>query len=119
MPHMEYTESRKPVTDYQLFYDAFNASPIGIAVEDIEGRPLYVNPALCSMLGYSEEEMRSKRCVEFSPPEDAEKDWALFQQLRAGSIDRYSLEKRFFRMDGSLIWGRLTISLLNHRVPPV
>jgi len=101
--------------DNQLFYDAFVASPIGIAVEDLEGRPLFVNPALCTMLGFSEEEMRKKHCVEFSPPEDAEKDWAYFDQLRAGSIDRYQLDKRFLRRDGSLIWGRLSISLLNNR----
>ena len=51
--------------DYQLFYDAFNASPIGIAVENSEGQPLYVNPALCSMLGFSEEELRRGHCVGF------------------------------------------------------
>ena len=105
--------------DYKLFYDAFNASPIGIALEDLEGRPLYVNSALCSMLGFSEEEMRRKHCVEFSPPEDAAKDWALFQQLKAGSIERYSLEKRFFRKDGALTWGRLSISILNRRAFPL
>jgi len=105
--------------DTRLFYDAFKASPIGIALEDLEGRPLYVNPALCSMLGFSEQEMRQKHCVEFSPPEDAQKDWALFEQLRAGSIDHYSLEKRFFRRDGSMIWGRLTISRLNSRQSPL
>src|ERR1700747_1931709 len=102
-------------TANRLFYDAFIASPIGIAMEDLEGRLLFVNPALCTMLGFSEEEMRKKHCVEFSPPEDAEKDWAYFEQLRAGSIDRYQLDKRFFRRDGSLIWGRLSISLLNNR----
>src|SRR2546429_2119449 len=59
--------------------------------------------------------MRKKHCVEFAPAEDAEKDWAYFEQLRAGSIDRYQLDKRFFRRDGSLIWGRLSISLLNNR----
>ena len=101
--------------DNQLFYDAFVASPIGIALEDLEGRPLFVNPALCAMLGFSEEEMRKKHCAEFSPPEDAEKDWACFEQLRAGLIDRYQLDKRFFRRDGSMIWGRLSISLLNNR----
>lgn len=101
--------------DNQLFYDAFVASPIGIALEDLEGRPLFVNPALCAMLGFSEEEMRKKHCVEFSPPEDAEKDWACFEQLRAGLIDRYQVDKRFFRRDGSMIWGRLSISLLNNR----
>jgi PAS domain S-box-containing protein len=101
--------------DYQLFYDAFKASPIGIALEDLEGRPLYVNSALCSMLGYTEEELRNKHCSDFSPPEDAAKDWAMFQQLRVGSIDHYSLEKRFYRRDGSVTWGRLSISRLHHR----
>jgi len=64
------------------------------------------------MLGFSEEELRSKHCVEFSTPEDAEKDWALFAQLRQGSIDSYHLEKRFFGKNGTLIWGRLSISLM-------
>jgi len=97
--------------DSQLFCDVFNASPIGIAVENLEGQPLFVNPALCQMLGFSDQELRSKHCVQFSPPEDAEKDWAFFQQLRAGSIDRYQLEKRYFRRDGSMVWGRLSISV--------
>ena len=97
--------------DEQLFLNAFKASPVGIALEDLEGRPLFANPALCSMLGFTEEELRSKHCVEFSPPEDAKRDWALFEQLKAGSIDHYQLEKRFFRRDGSLIWGRVSISL--------
>jgi PAS domain S-box-containing protein len=64
------------------------------------------------MLGFTEEEIRNKHCVEFSPPEDAKLDWALFEQLRQGSIDKYHLEKRFFRKDGSLFWGRLSISLM-------
>lgn len=108
---MKERKAREAIPDPGLFVSAFEASPIGIAVEDLEGRPLFANPALCSMLGFSEEEMRSKHCVEFSPPEDAKKDWALFEQLRAGSIDHYQLEKRFFRRDGTVIWGRLSISL--------
>src|SRR6201984_624593 len=105
--------------DTQLSRDVLNASPIGIAVENLEGQPLFVNPAFCSMLGFSEEELRNKHCVDFSPPEDAEKDWALFQQLKAGSIDHYQLEKRYFRKDGSLVWGRLSISLLNSHPSPL
>jgi PAS domain S-box-containing protein len=113
----EVAQTRTP--DTQLFRDVFNASPIGIAVENLEGQPLFVNPAFCSMLGFSEEELRNKHCVDFSPPEDAQKDWALFQQLKAGSIDHYQLEKRYFRRDGSLVWGRLSISLLNSRPSPL
>src|SRR5580704_5089183 len=113
------TASQNRTVDTQLFRDIFNASPIGIAVENLEGQPLFVNPAFCSMLGFSEEELRNKHCVDFSPAEDAEKDWALFQKLRAGTIDNYQLEKRYFRRDGSLVWGRLSISLLNSRPTPL
>ena len=108
-----------PTPNTQLFRDAFNASPIGIVVENLEGQPLFVNPAFCSMVGFGEEELCSKHCVDFSPPEDAEKDWALFQQLRAGSIDHYQLEKRYFRRDGSLVWGNLSISLLKGGPSPL
>src|SRR5215470_3381783 len=101
--------------DTQLFRDVFDASPIGIVIENLEGQTLFVNPAFCSMLGFSEEEVRRKHCVDFSPPEDAEKDWGFFQQLRAGAIDHYQIEKRYFRKDGSLVWGRLSVSVLNSR----
>jgi PAS domain S-box-containing protein len=96
----------------ELLRESFNASPIGIAVETLEGQPLFANPALCAMLGFTAAEMRNKHCQDFSPPEDARKDWALFQQLLAGSIDNYQLEKRYYRGDGSLMWGRLNISRL-------
>ena len=105
--------------DTRLLYDAFTASPIGIAVESVEGRLLFANPALCRMLAFSEEEMLRKQCVDFSPVEDAEKDWALFQQLTSGSIDHYQIDKRYFRRDGSLVWGRLTVCLLKTVNPPL
>ncbi|HKW32586.1 MAG TPA: PAS domain S-box protein [Candidatus Acidoferrum sp.] len=108
-----------PTPDTRFFRDVFNASPIGIAVENLDGQPLFVNHAFCSMLGSSEEELCSKHCVDFSPPEDAERDWALFQQLRAGSIDHYQMEKRYFRRDGSLVWGNLSISLLKGGSSPL
>jgi len=116
---MESITGQRPQPDMRLFRDVFNASPLGIAVENLEGQPLFVNPAFCSFLGFSEEELRNKHCVDFSPPEDAEKDWTLFQQLRAGSIQNYQLDKRYFRRDGSLVWGRLSISLLNSDSSPL
>jgi len=38
---MEEGKKQTITLDNQLFYDAFVASPIGIAVEDLEGRPLF------------------------------------------------------------------------------
>jgi PAS domain S-box-containing protein len=105
--------------DTQLFHDVFDASPIGIAVENLDGQPLFVNPAFCSFLDFNEEELRNKHSADFSPREDVEKDWALFQQLKAASIDHYQLEKRYFRKDGSMVWGRLSISLLSSHPSPL
>lgn len=111
--------SQAQAPDTQLFRDVFDSSPVGIAVEDLNGQPLFVNPAFCSMLGFSEEELRNKHCVDFSPAEDAEKDWVLFQQLRSGSINHYQLDKRYFRKDGSQFWGRLSLSLLKASPSPL
>src|SRR5215469_2328280 len=118
-PRMNETPTQMTGLAPRLFRDAFNASPIGIVVEDLEGQPLFLNPAFCTFLGFSEEELRNKHCVDFSPLEDAQKDWGLFQQLRAGLIDHYQLEKRYFRKDGSLVWGSLSISLVNAAPSPL
>jgi PAS domain S-box-containing protein len=80
-------------------------------VEDLEGKLLLANPALCSMLGYSEDELCGMNCSQFANPEDSHDDWALFQYLSAGVIDKYSLEKRYVRKDGAQLWGRLNVSL--------
>ena len=100
-----------PAPGMQLFHYLFEQASLGIAVEDLEGKLLVANPALCSMLGYREDELCGMNCSDFANAEDSEDDWALFQQLRAGVIDRYSLEKRYVRKHGAQFWGRLNVSL--------
>jgi PAS domain S-box-containing protein len=109
------TKNREPAAKaaHHFFYEAFKASPIGIALENLEGQLLFVNPALCSMFGFSEKEMLGKHFVDFASPEASEKDRELFRQLRVGAINHYQLDKRFLRRDGSLFWGRLSISLFS------
>ena len=89
----------------------FQTAPIGIALEDFDGTLLFVNPALCSMLGY--EDMRGMRCEDFSVPDAEGKEEHLFQELREGTTAFYTLEKQFIKRDGTLIWGRIDVSLLN------
>jgi PAS domain S-box-containing protein len=100
-----------PAPAKQLFHYLFAQASLGIAVEDLEGKLVLANPVLCSMLGYREDELCGMNCSEFANPQDSEDDWALFQQLCAGAIDRYSLEKRYMRKDGVQFWGRLNVSL--------
>jgi PAS domain S-box-containing protein len=101
-----------PAQAKQLFHYLFEQASLGIAVEDLEGNLLLANPALCSMLGYRENELCGMNCSQFANPEDSQDDWALFQQLRAGAIDKYSLEKRYVRKHGGQFWGQLNVSLL-------
>ncbi|HEY2545549.1 MAG TPA: PAS domain S-box protein, partial [Candidatus Acidoferrum sp.] len=100
-----------PAPGEELFHYLFAQASLGIAVEDLEGKILLANPVLCSMFGYREDELCGMHCSDFANPEDSEDDLALFQQLCAGAIDRYSLEKRYVRKDGVQIWGRLNVSL--------
>jgi PAS domain S-box-containing protein len=101
-----------PAQAKQLFQYLFEQASLGIAVEDLERKLLLANPALCSMLGYREDELCAMSCSQFANAEDSEDDWVLFQQLRAGVIDKYSLEKRYVRKDGCQLWGQLNVSVL-------
>ena len=101
-----------PAKAESLFRNLFEQASLGIAVEDLDGKILVANPALCAMLGYRDDELPGMSCSEFASPEDSQDDWALFQQLRAGVVDHYSIEKRYKRKDGSPLWGRLNVSLL-------
>src|SRR5277367_5399560 len=103
-----------PAKARQLFQYLFEQASLGIAVEDLDGKLLLANPALCSLLGYREDELCGMHCSEFANSEDSADDLALFQQLRAGAIGQYSLEKRYVRKDGTQLWGRLNVSLLKN-----
>jgi PAS domain S-box-containing protein len=97
----------------ERFRYLFSQASIGIALESIEGRILEVNPAFCSMLGYSPEEVTSGTCERLSHPEDEKVEQALFQELRQHLRSSYSLQKRFFRKNGSEMWGQVNVSLLD------
>jgi len=50
---------------------------------------------------------------EISHSDDYDKQRELFAQMQRGEIDRYSLEKRYQRRDGTEVWVQLTM----HRLP--
>jgi PAS domain S-box-containing protein len=94
------------------FRAIFMGSAVGMALVDTNGYPLVSNPALQEMLGYSQRELREMAFTQFTHPDDVALDWRLYGELREGLRDSYQIEKRYIRKDGSVIWGRLTVSLL-------
>ena len=97
----------------ERFRYLFAQASIGIALETIEGRILEVNPAFCQMIGYSREELLNLSCSRLTVPDDEETEKVLFEELCHGLRASYAMEKRFFRKDGSQMWGQVSVSLLN------
>jgi PAS domain S-box-containing protein len=81
----------------------------GITVTSPEAGWINVNDRVCSILGYSREELLRKTWTEMTHPDDLPKDVAQFERVLNGEIDQYELEKRFIRKSGEAIWIHLTV----------
>ncbi|HEV7562503.1 MAG TPA: PAS domain S-box protein [Solirubrobacterales bacterium] len=93
------------------FETAFTKAAIGMAMVDLEGRWTRANPALCRLLGYSEEELRGLNFAEITHPDDLEANIEGDQRLLTGGSIDYQLEKRYIRKDGEPVWVLLSVSL--------
>jgi len=87
----------------------FDFAQIGMTVTSPETGWVEFNQRLCEQLGYSPEEMTATNWVALTHPEDVSLDMDLFNQLIRGEIQRYSLDKRFVRKDGSTMYGNILI----------
>ena len=90
---------------------AFENAPVGMALVDERGRPVGTNAALRKMLGYGKDDLEGMHFSEFTYPEDAAEDVSLFGELLAGEREGYRFEKRFVKKGGTVICGRLGVSL--------
>ena len=82
----------------------YEHAAIGIVELDAEGRFLRVNEAICSITGMSREELLGWQLFGRTHPEDRDVDEELYRRQVAGDIGFYSIEKRFVRKEGRVIW---------------
>lgn len=94
----------------------FDAVPVGIhlqSVNQLPGQPdrvsHLVNEAHLKITGLEAGEIENEKIFStISDQEEYRIQRAQFEKLQAGEVDRYTLEKRYFRRDGSTIWVELT-----------
>ena len=84
----------------ERFRTIFEATTMGIALVDKNGRIVECNPALQEMLGYSLAELVNQVFTVFVLPEDADRCKALFREMVHGKKDSYRAEKKYVRKDG-------------------
>ncbi|WP_432736382.1 diguanylate cyclase [Maridesulfovibrio sp. FT414] len=100
--------------DDALFYSAFTYAAIGMAIVAPDGSWLKVNNALCDTIGYSAQELMSKTFQDITHPDDLDEDLRFVNQLLAGDIETYQMEKRYFHKYGDIIHILLNVSLVKN-----
>lgn len=98
----------------ERFRSTFEQAAVGIAHISPEGRFLRVNEKYCNILGYSCEEILQRTLQDITYPDDFDQDLNRATQVLSGEIDTYSMEKRYLRKDGSLMWINRTVSLVRN-----
>ncbi len=93
------------------FRAIFDGAAVGILRLDLEGRILESNPAFTKLLGFPATEIRGMPAEAIVHPDDAP-SVGIFDELAAGSRDRYEAERRYVRKDGRAIWGHAAVSLV-------
>jgi PAS domain S-box-containing protein len=100
-----------------LFRFIFEHSPVGLSwVRGRRAETRLVNPAHERITGVSAED--SKNSINYravSHPDDREKQAALTEKLYSGAIDEFSMEKRYVRPDGGIVWT--VFSMHTHHDP--
>ena len=93
----------------ERFRATFENAAVGIAHVAPNGTFLRVNDRLARILGYTVAELADKTFQYITHPEDLQADLALLEQVLAGEIDNFNMEKRYFRKDGQIVWANLTV----------
>ncbi len=91
-----------------LFGVLFENTAMGVAVFSIGGRFLKVNPALCRMLGYSEQELLQKTHLDVIHLDDLEAAAVSRAQVISGKAKSRNTERRYVHKDGSTVWAHVS-----------
>jgi PAS domain S-box-containing protein len=97
----------------ETFRAMFDVSSVGKSEVELEsGRFLRANAAMCKFLGYSEEELLARTVYDVTCPDDRDYGRELSRLLDAGETDVFDVEKRYIRKDGSMVWARTTVNVI-------
>jgi diguanylate cyclase (GGDEF)-like protein/PAS domain S-box-containing protein len=94
----------------ERFRSAFNYAPIGIALVSANGAWLKVNHALCSILGYSQQEFLEMDFQSVIFPEDLGDTLVKIHELVSGRTANCQMEQRYLHKSGETVWASWSVS---------
>ncbi len=92
--------------------EAFDKAPIGKALVSLDGQWINVNPALCHILGYAEDELKQMNFQQITYETDLQLDLDYVAELMSGKRDAYQMEKRYKHKAGHLVWVLLSATVV-------
>ncbi|PJJ08074.1 PAS domain S-box-containing protein [Flavobacterium sp. 1] len=96
------------------FRTIFDQAPLGIAlVDDETGNFLEINRKFCELMGYSEQEMKTKNYQSITHPKDSLKTELNVNELKEEKINNYTAKKRYITKSNVTIWVNLIVSSLS------
>jgi PAS domain S-box-containing protein len=96
----------------ERFRGIFEQGPIGVALLEADHRMTKVNTAFRRMLGYTEAELARMTPLDMTYPDDRESCMGLLGRLDKGEIPVCTMEKRYVKKSGELMWVSLTASVI-------
>lgn len=97
----------------ERFRTLFEQAAVGVALlETKTGRYVRINQKYSDFLGYTIEDMLHKTFHSVTYPDDVQTNLDNNALLLGGTRKEFSIEKRYIRKDGTVVWGNLTASPL-------
>ena len=104
---LDLTERNRAEADVRAIFEGANVGIVQIDPHTLEA--LSVNAKLCAIWGAPAAAIVGRSVARWTPPEDATERDALHRRLAAGEVMRETLEKRYRRADGRIIWARVNL----------
>lgn len=99
----------------ERFRAAFDHAPLGIAFFSPVGVLMRVNPAMCAMTGYTEEELVRLGMQGVTHPEDLARSQAALARVVSGETGVEQFEKRCIGRSGGVVWVSVCMAAVRGR----
>ena len=106
------SDTRGQETGIDRFRLAMEASGVGMAIVDLQGRWEEVNPAFERMFGYSAAELVGRPAAAFTHPDDVGMSSTYLRGLVDGSLPMLDALKRYVHRNGETIWAHVNVAVL-------
>lgn len=93
----------------ERFRSYYDLGLIGMAITALDKSWVQFNDRLCEILGYPRPELAAKTWAEITHPDDLVAAVEQFDCVLAGEIDGYTLDKRFIRRDGGVVYTVISV----------